>query len=41
LPKWSDKTRDGRFRQIKVELRGVKEKDMNVRARDGYYAPKQ
>jgi VWFA-related protein len=35
----SDKTRDGRFRQIKVELRGVK--DMSVRARDGYYAPKQ
>ena len=34
-----DKTRDGRFRQIKVELRGVK--DMSVRARDGYYAPKQ
>jgi VWFA-related protein len=35
----SNKTRDGRFRQIKVELRGVK--DANVRARDGYYAPKQ
>ncbi|HMH44560.1 MAG TPA: VWA domain-containing protein [Pyrinomonadaceae bacterium] len=35
----SDKTRDGRFRQIKVELRGVK--DASVRARDGYYAPKQ
>ena len=35
----SDKTRDGRFRQIKVELRGIK--DANVRARDGYYAPKQ
>jgi VWFA-related protein len=35
----SDKTRDGRFRQIKVELRGVK--DATVRARDGYYAPKQ
>src|SRR5438552_228617 len=35
----SDKTRDGRFHQIKVELRGVK--DANVRARDGYYAPKQ
>jgi VWFA-related protein len=35
----SDKARDGRFRQIKVELRGVK--DMSVRARDGYYAPKQ
>src|ERR1051326_538464 len=35
----SDKTRDGRFRQIKVELRGVK--DANVRAREGYYAPKE
>src|SRR5207302_304302 len=35
----SNKTRDGRFRQIKVELRGVK--DASVRAREGYYAPKQ
>jgi VWFA-related protein len=35
----SDKTRDGRYRQIKVELRDVK--DATVRARDGYYAPKQ
>src|SRR2546429_1352252 len=35
----ADKTRDGRFRQIKVELRGVK--DASVRARDGYYAPKE
>lgn len=34
----SNKTRDGRFRQIKVELRGVK--DAKVRAREGYYAPK-
>jgi VWFA-related protein len=34
----SNKTRDGRYRQIKVELRGVK--DANVRAREGYYAPK-
>ncbi|PYS20967.1 MAG: hypothetical protein DMF72_19210 [Acidobacteria bacterium] len=34
----SNKTRDGRFRQIKVELRGVK--DASVRAREGYYAPK-
>lgn len=34
----SNKTRDGRFRKIKVELRGVK--DGNVRAREGYYAPK-
>ena len=35
----SNKMRDGRFRQIKVELRAVK--DANVRAREGYYAPKQ
>jgi Ca-activated chloride channel homolog len=35
----SNKTRDGRFRQIKVELRAVK--DANVRAREGYFAPKQ
>lgn len=34
----SNKMRDGRFRQIKVELRGVK--DASVRAREGYYAPK-
>ncbi len=35
----ANKTRDGRFRQIHVELRGVK--DATVRAREGYYAPKQ
>jgi Ca-activated chloride channel family protein len=35
----SNKIRDGRFRQIKVEIRGVK--DASVRAREGYYAPKQ
>ena len=35
----SNKTRDGRFRQIKVEMRGVK--DANVRAREGYFAQKQ
>jgi VWFA-related protein len=35
----SNKTRDGHFRQIKVEMRGVK--DANVRAREGYFAPKQ
>jgi VWFA-related protein len=35
----SNKTRDGRFRQIKVETRGVK--DATVRAREGYFAPKQ
>jgi Ca-activated chloride channel homolog len=34
----SNKRRDGAFRQIKVELRGVK--DGTVRAREGYYAPK-
>lgn len=35
----SNKTRDGRFRQIKVDMRGVN--DASVRAREGYYAPKQ
>ncbi len=35
----SNKSRDGRFRQIKVEMRGVKE--ATVRAREGYFAPKQ
>src|SRR6266436_4460083 len=35
----SHTTRDGRFRQIKVEVRGVK--DASVRAREGYFAPKQ
>src|SRR5258706_2531265 len=35
----ANKTRDGRFRQIKVEMREVKE--ASVRAREGYYAPKQ
>ena len=35
----SNKARDGRFRQIKVEMRGVK--DTTVRAREGYFAPKQ
>ena len=35
----ANKARDGRFRQIKVELSGVK--DATVRAREGYYAPKQ
>src|SRR5947199_1868176 len=34
----SNKTRDGRFRQLNVELRGVK--DAIVQAREGYYAPK-
>jgi len=35
----SNKARDGRFRQITVQLRGIK--DAQVRAREGYYAPKQ
>lgn len=35
----SNKVRDGRFRQIKVEMRGVR--DATVRAREGYVAPKQ
>ncbi len=35
----TNKTRDGKFRAIRVELRGVKEKTM-VRAREGYVAPK-
>jgi VWFA-related protein len=35
----SNKTRDGRFRQIKVEMRGVKE--ASVRAREGYFALKR
>ena len=35
----SNKNRDGRFRQISVQLRGIK--DAQVRAREGYYAPKQ
>lgn len=35
----SNKSRDGRFRQITVEMRGVK--DATVRAREGYVAPKQ
>ena len=35
----SNKARDGQFRKITVQLRGVK--DATVRARDGYYAPKQ
>jgi len=35
----SNKLHNGQFRQIKVELRSVK--DANVRAREGYFAPKQ
>jgi VWFA-related protein len=35
----TNKTRDGRFRAIRVELKGVA-RDAQVRAREGYYAPK-
>ena len=36
----TNKARDGRFRAIKLEVRGLKDK-AEIRARDGYYAPKQ
>jgi VWFA-related protein len=36
----TNKVRDGKFRSIKLEVRGLKEKTQ-IRARDGYYAPKQ
>ncbi len=36
----TNKARDGKFRAIKLEVQGLKEK-AQVRARDGYYAPKQ
>ncbi|MGQ0761770.1 MAG: VWA domain-containing protein [Acidobacteriota bacterium] len=35
----SNKSRDGQFRKITVQIRGVK--DAQVRAREGYYAPKR
>jgi VWFA-related protein len=35
----TNKMRDGRFRSIKVEIRGIS-KGTQVRAREGYYAPK-
>jgi Ca-activated chloride channel family protein len=35
----TNKTRDGKFRSIKVEVRGLTEKN-DVRAREGYQAPK-
>ncbi|HEY3102515.1 MAG TPA: VWA domain-containing protein, partial [Pyrinomonadaceae bacterium] len=35
----ANKTRNGQFRKITVQLRGVK--DATVRAREGYYAPKE
>jgi Ca-activated chloride channel family protein len=36
----TNKTRDGRFRAIRVEVRGVTGGTAQVRAREGYYAPK-
>ena len=36
----TNKARDGKFRAIKLEVRGLKEKT-EIRSRDGYYAPKQ
>ncbi|HKR00134.1 MAG TPA: VWA domain-containing protein [Pyrinomonadaceae bacterium] len=36
----TNKARDGRFRSIKVEVRGVAGGAAQVRAREGYYAPK-
>ena len=36
----TNKARDGKFRSIKLEVKGLKDKT-EVRARDGYYAPKQ
>jgi VWFA-related protein len=35
----TNKTRDGKFRTIKIEMKGLKDK-AQIRARDGYYAPK-
>ncbi|HEV7844240.1 MAG TPA: hypothetical protein VGO69_11130, partial [Pyrinomonadaceae bacterium] len=35
----TNKTRDGRFRAIRVEVRGATQ-GAQVRAREGYYAPK-
>jgi len=35
----TNKARDGKFRTIKVEVQGVQDK-AQVRAREGYYAPK-
>ena len=36
----TNKARDGKYRAIKLEVRGLKDK-AQIRARDGYYAPKQ
>jgi Ca-activated chloride channel family protein len=35
----TDKARNGKFRAIRVEVQGLPEK-AQVRAREGYYAPK-
>jgi VWFA-related protein len=35
----TNKSRDGKFRTIRVEVQGLKDKPV-VRAREGYYAPK-
>ncbi|HSE31598.1 MAG TPA: VWA domain-containing protein [Pyrinomonadaceae bacterium] len=36
----SNKARDGKFRTIRLEIRGVRDKTQ-VRSRDGYFAPRQ
>jgi len=36
----TNKARDGKFRAIQLQVKGLKEK-AQIRARDGYYAPKQ
>jgi VWFA-related protein len=36
----TNKARDGKFRSIKLEVKGLRDKTQ-IRARDGYYAPKQ
>lgn len=36
----TNKTRDGHFRSIRVEVRGVNGDGAQVRAREGYYAPR-
>jgi VWFA-related protein len=36
----TNKSRDGKFRAIRVELRGVNDNKAQVRAREGYFAPK-
>ena len=36
----TNKARDGKFRSIQLQVKGLKDK-AEIRARDGYYAPKQ